>query len=192
MDAIDAILSRRTVREMLDTPLSDEIVDLILNAAIWAPNHKLTEPWRFVVLGPESRLALAQGVVDYKSGLFAGAVDIEAADRMKDRVWQRFIRVGAIVAVTCVSSPKSDSHRKRDDLAAVCAAIQNIQLAAWSQGVGACWVNGTVSHMAKTAELLQLNEHGELLVGIISLGYPARAPDAGRRTPAAAFTRTLP
>jgi len=192
MELLEAIRSRRSVRDMQSTPIPDSVMLTILDAAVWAPNHRLTQPWRFAILGPESRLALVEAIIDLRVDALGETPDAKTIEKMKAPLRQRFIDVGAVVAVSYAVAENADVHRKRDDLWAVCAAIQNMQLAAWSQGVGACFVNGVVTRITKTDEILELSKRGESLVGMVIFGYPTQTPEPVERTPSSEFTRILP
>jgi nitroreductase len=192
MDLMEAIRSRRTIRLMQSEPVPDGTLETILEAGVWAPNHKLTQPWRFIVLGPQSKLAIAYAILDYRLASMDMATTRLEIDQVIEKIWQRFVRVGAVVAVTCQREPGSSEHQRRDDFAAVCTAIQNMQLAAWSYGIGACWVNGLVTRMSETSKILGTDDRTEELIGIVSLGYPAEPPAKGSRIDARSLTRSLP
>ncbi len=55
MTILQAIASRRSVKQFADRPIAREEIEQMLDAAVQAPNHRMTEPWRFYVLGPEAR-----------------------------------------------------------------------------------------------------------------------------------------
>lgn len=188
MEVLDAIRSRRTISEMHPTPIPDRLIDKILDAAIWAPSPSLSEPWRFTVLGPKVREAVARALSD-QTDAFQQAV--AAFDSAAARPGLRFESVGAMVAVSCAASRESNDRVKRDNFAAICAAIQNMQLAAWAEGVGACVVDDHASRSAKVQTLLGLSQRGEELVGMIALGYPASVPEKMNRRSAQVYTRWL-
>ena len=98
MDLHEAILSRRTIKDFLPKPVPDDLLDRALTAGLWAQNHKLTQPWRFTILGPETRAALADKTGETK-----------------------VLSKPAIVAVSCLVS--GDEHRQWEDECAVACAI---------------------------------------------------------------------
>ncbi|HEX6943656.1 MAG TPA: nitroreductase family protein, partial [Gemmatimonadaceae bacterium] len=57
MDLSEAISSRRSVRQFSDRVITRAEIERMLDAAVQAPNHRLTQPWRFYVLGPDARRA---------------------------------------------------------------------------------------------------------------------------------------
>lgn len=164
MDTQEAIFSRRTIKDFKPDPVPAPLIEHVLIAGTWAQNHKLTEPWRFIVLGPKAHQALA-------------AIDSKLATKP------------LIVAVTC--SVSGDAFQQREDYAAVCCAIQNIQLAAWASGLGMQWSTGRTSQLPETLALLGINPQQEEMAGLLYFGYPALVPASKPRRPLAEVTRWL-
>jgi nitroreductase len=165
MELYETLRSRRTIKDFKPDRVPDEALDRALSAGIWAQNHRLTEPWRFIVLGPDTHRALA-------------AID------------QKLATKPAIVAVTYRLS--DDASQRREDYAATCCAIQNIQLAAWADGLGMQWSTGRTSQLPETHTLLGINADEEELVGLLYFGYPANVPKAQPRKPLEEVVRRLP
>lgn len=155
-DFYHVLLSRRTIKAFKSDPISDEMLERILNAGIWAQNHKLTQPWRFIVLGPNVHRQMAQLDPKLKSKPL-------------------------IVAVTCLVCV--DPFQQREDYAAVCCAIQNIQLAAWAEGIGMQWSTGRVALQSENYAWFQIDPQVEELVGLLYFGYPDEIPPARHRKP---------
>lgn len=165
MNIHDAILNRRTIKDFKPDPVPGDVLERALTAGTWAQNHKLTEPWRFIVLGPQTHRAIA-------------AID------------QKLATKPVIVAVTYRLS--DDVFQRREDYAATCCAIQNIQLAAWGDGIGMQWSTGRTSQLAETCALLGINPEEEEMVGLLYFGYPASVPKTKPRKPLTDVTRRLP
>jgi len=84
--------------------------------------------------------------------------------------------------VLCVSAiQEGDAQRRREDFAAVCCAIQNVQLAAWADGIGMQWTTSPVTTDHSTYELLGIDPARETIVGFLYYGYPAEVPTPKRR-----------
>lgn len=164
MNIQEAILTRRSIKDFTPDRVPDEALERALTAGTWAQNHKLTEPWRFIVLGPEAHRAIA-------------AIDPKLATKP------------AIVAVTYRLS--GDAFQQREDYAATCCAIQNIQLAAWADGLGMQWSTGRTSQQPEVHALLGIEPGQEEMVGLLYFGYPARVPNPAPRKPLAEVTRRL-
>ena len=183
---ITAIQSRRTIKEFRSDPISEETLWRILDAARWAPNHRLTEPWRIAIVGRQSREVLA----DALANLAASSQDPSAMTKAKDEARRKVMSSPVLLAVTCRLA--ENPAQQVEDLAAVCAAVQNLQLAAWGEGIGTHWNTGKVTRLPETAALLQLSERSEQLVGFLYVGYPAQIPEPPKRRPIQDLVRNLP
>lgn len=164
MNVHEAILTRRTIKEYKPEPVPADVLDRILTAGTLVQNHRMTEPWRFYILGPQTHAALA-------------AIDAKLAAKP------------AIVAVTCVL--QGDAFQRKEDYAAVSCAVQNIQLAAWAEGVGMQWSTGRTAMAPETAQLLGIDGQAEEMVGLLFFGYPSVVPPSARRKPLAEVARRL-
>jgi len=183
---ITAIQGRRTIKQFRSDPVPEETLWRILDAARWAPNHRLTEPWRIAVIGMQSRQALADALANHT----ASSQDPSVMAKAKDEARRKVVSSPVLLAVTCRLA--GNPGQEVEDLAAVCAAVQNLQLAAWSEGIGTHWNTGKVTRLPETSALLELPERGEQLVGFLYLGYPAQVPEPPKRRPIQDFVRTLP
>jgi|ERR1700726_4712057 nitroreductase len=183
---IDAIQTRRTIKEFRSDPIPEETLWRVLDAVRWAPNHRLTEPWRLTIIGNESREALA----DALAALAASGQDSSALEKAKAETRRKVMTSPVLLAVTCRLA--GNPAQQVEDLAAVCAAMQNLQLAAWSEGIGSHWNTGKVTRLPETGALLGLSERSEQLVGFLYLGYPAQIPESPKRRPIQDFVRRLP
>lgn len=165
--------SRRTVHRFDARPVPEDAVRRAAHLATHAPNHKLTEPWAFVLLGPQTR----QATVDRAMALFQEKLGDEAAAKRR-AVWEA---VPAYVAVLCRRTP-GDALREREDYAAVSAAAYAFALALWEDGIGTKWTTGAVTRDDAFFRLLGLNPAEMLVVGLLMTGYPADLPPAPPRT----------
>lgn len=165
------IRSRRTIHLFEPKPVPDEVVLRALDLARWAPNHRLTEPWRFVLLGPET----ARAVADLNAELVA-AERGAAAGAAKRARWRA---IPGWLVVTCRRS--DDPVREREDYAACACAVQNLQLYLWSEGIGTKWTTGAITRTARFYELLGLDAERETVVAMLWYGTPAVVPEVARR-----------
>jgi nitroreductase len=171
-DAVARLIrSRRTVHLFEPEPVPEAVVLRALDLARWAPNHRLTEPWRFVLLGPET----ARAVADLNAALVAEQRGAEAGEAKRAR-WRA---IPGWLVVTCRRS--EDPVREREDYAACCCAVQNLQLYLWSEGVGVKWTTGPVTRTARFYDLLGLDAGRERVVGLLWYGLPAAVPEVSRR-----------
>ena len=96
MNILDSINARRSIKTFTDRPVSREEITKLLDAVCKAPNHRMTEPWRFYVLGPEARRAYGEALGHRKA---KRVDDPEAAKAVVEKVGQTHESLPAMVAV---------------------------------------------------------------------------------------------
>jgi nitroreductase len=153
MEALDALLTRRSVRDYTDQPVPDEMVGQLLRAAMAAPSARNQRPWRFVVVRDR--------------GLLAGVAAASANAGM--------IAKAQVAVVVCADMRlvRSDGFWVQD----CAAATENLLLAAHALGLGAVWC-GMYPRDERVAEMravLGLPEH-VVPFAAVPLGYPAEGP----------------
>jgi nitroreductase len=169
VDVEEAIRSRRTHKAFAPEPLPRELVDELLELGRWAPNHHLTNPWRFRVLGPVALASLKEA---------AGA---EAAAKLD--------RAPTLVAATFVHS--DDPVQEQEDLCATACAVYAVLLAAHGRGLAGYWRTPGVLRTSPGLEALGIPPD-ERFVALIHLGWPRQEKDAPPRAPAADVVTHLP
>ncbi len=186
-----AIRGRRSVRRYRPDPVPDEDVSAVLDAARWAPSPHNAEPWRFVVLADrESRVRLAEAMGERWRADLAG--DSVAPETIEAEVRSSFRRItGAPVAiVVCLTreglDEYPDSARQQAELLmaahSVGAAVQNMMLAAYDRGLSTGWMCAPLFCPDVVIAALGLPSDW-IAQGLITLGYPAKSPDAAARGP---------
>ena len=189
MTVIETIRSRRSIFHFKSDPVPAESVLKIFEAAVWAPNHGRTEPWRFTILGEQTKLKVAE---QYRE-LALKKMPVDASDDHKkkagDAAFRKMIEKPTIAAVSCIQD--GDEIRRREDYAATCCAMQNVQLAAWEEGIGMQWSTGQITREHSTYAMLDIDPAGEYIIGFFYLGYPAKIPQSKRR-PLQDFLRLTP
>lgn len=184
---LQTLLSRRTIYQFKSTPVAQTILEQALEAATWAPNHGLTEPWHFYVIGRQTQQQLARLYARLRADKRADP-GTEAWQEHFDRARERF---EAFPRVVFVGQIKTDSPtQQQEDAAAVACAIHNLQLALWSKGVGCQWSTGPLIRAQETRQLLQVPDTVEL-VAVLYIGWPACVPKS-KRTPWQEKTSFLP
>jgi len=187
MDAIAAILSRTSVRHFRPDPVAPEVIERLLECAVRAPNHKLTEPWRFTVLTGEARDRFAEIRAQHRLKRFDDASSPEA-QAAAEKVRRESCATPAYVVVASVLS--TDEVTREEDYAATMMAIGNLIVAAQALGLGSFLRTGGVMRQPALLELAQVPEN-ERIVGVISLGYPAQEDAPRRRKPWFELTRWI-
>lgn len=167
----EVLRGRRTINLYLQTPIPDELVRDGIEAATWAPNHHVTEPWRFILPGKqatEKMLDLCQRIVMEKKG--------EELALHKRESWAE--KPGWLI-VTCQRS--DDELRQREDYAACSAAVQNFMLYLWKAGVGSKWTTGDITRDPRFFDIIGVDESEAFVVGLFSFGYPKLTPAQSRK-----------
>jgi nitroreductase len=186
MRASEAIRERRSIKRFTDRPVSREEIETLLAAATLAPNHRLTQPWRFYVLGPDARYAYGLALGERKAKKIENP---DAARAMRETVAQEHRALPCMVAVAVVNN---DNPEIRDeDYAAAMMAIQNLALSAVELGLGTHIKTGGVMGDAAARAAAGVGDD-ERIVAIVNVGTPADVPPAKKREDAAAFTTWVP
>jgi nitroreductase len=159
------ISSRTTVHDYAPEPIPDAIVERALTLALAAPNHRLTEPARFVLVGPETRRRLADISVELK--LRKGPM----SERMEADVRAKIERPPVLVVLCRARSDKPDVER--EDYASIACGVQSMAEWLWAQGIGAKWSTGGVTTAKATYEALGMPETEQEIIGFLWIGKPA-------------------
>jgi nitroreductase len=176
----EVLRGRRTIELFLQTTVPQELVTEALEAATWAPNHHVTEPWHFYSLGVETKkrcLDLCRMLVTAKKG--------EKAAEFKRQSWSE--KPGWLV-VTCQRS--ENELLQNEDYAACCAAVQNLILYLWKAGIGSKWTTGDITRDPQFLDIVGINAADEFVVGLIWYGYPKLTPTQSRKDLAEKHTTT--
>lgn len=186
MDIFDAISARRSIKSYTDRAISDQAIEQILSMAVLAPNHRLTEPWRFYVLGPEARAAYGAALGARKAKRVEGD---EAAAAVVEKVTRSHRDLPAMLAVSMTLDENPEI--REEDYAASYMAIQNLCLAACAMGLGTHVKSGAVMDDPNARAAVGVSEN-ERIVATISLGEPAESPAPKPRKDAADLTTWVP
>lgn len=176
----EVLRGRRTINLYLQTPVPDALVEEAIEVATWAPNHHVTQPWRFYRLGKNTVaecLNLVRDIVTTKKG------DPKAGEH-KAASWSE--KPGWLL-VTCARS--GDELRQREDYAACCAATQNFMLYLWKAGVGSKWTTGDITRDPRFFDIVGVDPEKETVVALLWYGHPKLTPTQSRRSPDEVLTR---
>ena len=172
---LTAIRNRRTVRDFLDTPVPRDVLERVLEAATWAPNHRITEPWRFFVLqhGEQARVKVARLVHDWTLDNIPNPNEVTRR-KSAEKAQREILDSPSFVYVYSV--PGVNDEVTRENYAAVCCAVMNLSLAAYAEGLGVGWSTGKATKPGDLAETIGADTSWDI-VGALFIGYPARMPD---------------
>ena len=188
MHVHEAIRNRRSIFHFRAELVPPEMLERLVGFGIWAPNHHLTEPWRFTILGETVRQALAERYGDLQMTKAPADAGGEIRERLRSAGVAKFLSKPTIVVVSCLQ--QGDEQRRREDYAATCCAVQNIQLAAWAEGIGMQLSTNALIHDPQTYTLLGIDPEQEPIVAFLYMGYPAEIPIRQRRPLAEVLRRT--
>ncbi len=150
MEVLKAIIERRSIRRFLPKPVEEEKILKILEACRWAPSARNLQPWELIVINDREILKELAKLAPYGS----------------------FISE-APLAIAIITDPSSKWHIIDGTL-----LTQNLMLAAWSLGLGTCWI-GTMDR-EKAKEILGVPKEKHLLT-VIPIGYPAKIGKSWRK-----------
>jgi nitroreductase len=184
MDAITAIQQRTSVRHYRPEPVSREIIERLLECAIRAPNHKLTEPWRFTVFGSTAKAQFAELRARHRLKRYDNPAAPEAV-AAAEKIRRETVETPAFVVI--ISAVHSDEITREEDYAASMMAAANVMIAAESLGLGSYLKTGGVMRDPEFLQLARVPQ-GFRVVAILSLGYPADREAPRRRKPVASVT----
>ncbi len=153
---LEAIYSRRSVRDYTDEPVDDKIIREIIKAGMWAPSGLNNQPWRFAIVKDPNLKAKFEPLTKYS----------------------RIIKGAAVLLPVFVD--KEAMYHPVKDHQAIGACLQNMLLAIHSLGLGGVWLGEILKSDKEIRELLGLGDNLELMA-VIALGHPARRDQKSRR-----------
>jgi nitroreductase len=185
MDVTEAIRGRRTVKRYAARPIHSSTLEALLELAVWAPNHRMTEPWRFCVLGPEAKRCYGETL----GGMRARKMDDPAVAEV---VLRRSIDDAMVTPATLafVQRLDPDPGIREEDYASIYMGIQNLLLGATAEGLVAQVKTGPVLEDEAFRAVLDVSD-GERVVALVHLGEPLEPPSPRPRRPAVEQTRWL-
>jgi nitroreductase len=179
----ELVHQRRSVfpQDYTGEKVSDEVVTQILENARWAPTHKLTEPWRFIVFTGKGidKLASLQSMI-YKSVT-------EADGTYKENVYQKLLTkplLSSHIIAVMLKRDEKKSVPEMEEAGAVFCALQNMYLTAAAYGVGCYFSSGGITYFEEAKQSFGLGKEDKLL-GFFHLGWPKKVYPASKRKPLA-------
>jgi nitroreductase len=163
MDTEHAIRTRRTHKAYRPEPVDRATLDELFDLARWAPNHNLTNPWRFRVLGPGALARLKE------------AAGPEAAAKLD--------RAPTLVCVSVVQSGGADPVQDDEDVCAAAVASYIVLLAAHARGLAGYWRTPAVLRAPEGRAALGVLDE-ERIIGLLHLGHPRQEKAPPERAPA--------
>lgn len=191
MDALEAIRTRRSLRQLDPRPVPRELLDQTLAAACMAPAPHHTRPWRYVVVSPERRATLAEALgAAWRGDLLRDGHRTETIERLLRRSRRQIIGAPALV-LACLTREGlrewPDERRARHEWAmaqqSIGAGMQNLMLAAHALGLASYWISAPLFAPEAAAAALSLPDD-YVAQAFIVLGYAAAGATPKPRPPA--------
>ncbi len=179
MQVLEAIRTRRSIGKVMPDRPSRREIETILDAATWAPNHHLTNPWRFIVIAGDERVEL--GRVMARSKIRRMIAEGRDTTGEEEKLIAKALRAPVIIAVG-VEPGEGPKIVPIEEIEAGAAAVQNLLLAAHELGLGAMWRTGDPAYDPDVRAYLGLSERASLL-GFVYVGYPAMSKVRANHVP---------
>ncbi|MFS0784596.1 nitroreductase [Bacillus sp. 1P06AnD] len=178
MELSQLIKDRRSIKRFQNREVSAELITELLDSAVWAPNHHLTQPWRFILFNGEGREVFANAVREWK---MAKETNPTKKEEEGEKLYQKLMSNPAFLLVVMEENPIL--AKREEDFAATSCLIQNFSLLGWEKGLGMTWHTQGWLHEPIVREAIGIKP-GERIVANIHMGYAEIVPKAQQRTPA--------
>jgi nitroreductase len=169
MELEEAIRTRRTHKAYRHEPVDRETLHALFELARWAPNHNLTNPWRFRVLGPEALGRLKEAAGPDAAGKLDRAPTLVVASQLRS----------------------DDPVQDEEDLCATATAIAYVLLAAHGRGLAGYWRTPAVLRSAAGRAAVGVPD-AERVLGLVHLGHPRQEKEPPERQPPGDYVTFLP
>ncbi|MBW7868972.1 MAG: nitroreductase [Brumimicrobium sp.] len=179
-EIVELIKDRRTIFPEFysSRKVQKEQIELLLNGAVWAPTHGLTQPWRFKVFMEEGKDKLGEFLRD----LYLRLTPVEQQKSIKlDRMTSRPAKSSAVIAI-CMKRQPEEKITELEEIEAVACSVQNMYLLCTAYGLGGFWATPKVVYSDEMKQFLGLEEKDRCL-GLFYVGYPAEEWPKGHRKP---------
>jgi nitroreductase len=172
----DLVRRRRTnMRVDPNQPVDPAVIGQLCELATWAPNHKLTEPWRFAAITGDARAELGNVTAAFMAELG------ETNEAKLDKTRGKYLRAPVILMM---ASAWGSNERRDEDRDALSAAVQNVLLGATAAGLNSYWGTGAICHAPAVKAMCGFPETADV-IGAIYLGWSiGDVPVPNRATPA--------
>ncbi|MGE4130580.1 MAG: nitroreductase family protein [Bdellovibrionales bacterium] len=185
MDFQELVVTRRTVHQYKTDKIDDEPVLKALELGLWAPNHKMTWPWRYYWLGPLARRKLADLAVELKS-----AKESEPMSEVKVAATRsNVLNPSHFILLGLAKTP--EAHRHHENYATLACSVQIMSMYLWDQGIATKWSTGGFTTHAKTYEVIGASADEVQLEGGLMIGVPATMPAVPARPSLGEFLQRL-
>lgn len=174
MDFEQLVATRRTVHNYTPEKVQDEVVIEALRLSLWAPNHKLTFPWVYTIVGPKARQKIADIYLESKIAKAAEPMSDAKMRATRDTLLNpsHFISIGV---------KRSEAKREHEDYATLACSVQIASLFLWENGISTKWTTSGFATDARVYEILGLDPAAVKLEGALFVGKAQVTPAAHER-----------
>jgi nitroreductase len=185
----DLVHLRRSVfpQDYTGEKVPDEVVNQILENSRWAPTHKITEPWRFLVFTGDGIKALATAQAD----LYKNATEKDGT--YKEKNYEKLLNkpfLSSHIIVVIMKRDEKKSVPEIEEAGAVFCSVQNMYLTATAYGVGCYLSTGGITYFDEAKGFFGLEE-ADKIIGFFHLGIPKREYPPGKRRPLEEISRWI-
>ncbi len=157
------VMSRRTIHSFKSKKVSESLVEKAIEIACWAPNHYLTEPWKFYLLGEKAQ----NDIINMSYDITLASKGSRVAQIKRSR-WQ------SVPGWLVLTSKKAENTKEeRENYAACCCAAQNFMLYLWTKNIGVKWTTGDITETLSFSETVGFDGNHEAPIGMFWYGFPA-------------------
>jgi len=178
MELRQLIRERRSVHRFQDREVPVELMMELLDTAVWAPNHRMTQPWRFIISSGDGRKATAEACRTMNE---RWEWDPQKKQATGEKYYKKIMSNPMIITVVMKENPYVQV--REEDYASTSIVIHNLSLLAWEQGIGMVWETYPWLHEEVFRNAVGI-QPGERAIGNLHVGYPAGIPHATPRVPA--------
>jgi nitroreductase len=178
----EAMHKRRMAWKFLDKPVPKDALERMLASAVWAPNHRNNEPWRFFIIDKDSpaRKELSDVV-------FTALMEEWGSERRAAPYRDKLVDAPSLIYVYNLAD--EDGFVEKENYAATVAAMQNLSLAGYAEGLSVTWDTGRVTRVPAVDKVLGADETMKIIAAL-TVGYPDEDSPSSR-TPVGEFSRWL-
>jgi len=175
MDVYEAIHQRRSHRRYQPDPPPREVLERVIDAALWAPSGTNAQPWNITVMAGQVRDEFVELVSRAVHLLLPLLKKAQVPEKGQEQVMKFFKNLGGAPVVIAVTIEKNaDPAINMAFIQSGAALLQNLLLAAHAEGLGTCWMTG--AHFLETEILKFLGREDQQLLAITPIGYSAKEP----------------
>lgn len=175
---LDIIKDRRSIHSFQEKEVDMKLLKEIFTYGSYAPTHYMKEPWKIKLFQGKGKEMLIQSILN--SYLRMGMLK---KDQDKTMASMKSFLMAIPHHAVIYFDKENDPVRYEEEYAAVCAFIQNAQLAAWELGVGMLWTITPYMHDANFYDEIGLDIEKDKIAAVMQIGYPKKVPKSKGRTP---------